>query len=86
MIVINSDLFEAYLDSKGKLQVKSISKGLLIWKNPIINRHTFVQIYKKDQLFKEANEIHEKASEFLKLASEENDRSPRLDDIPLKIV
>ncbi len=77
IIVINAPLFESYLDDEGELHVKEIKKGLLIWKNPIITRHTLVQIYTKDQLLSEAKEIRESALEFLKLAAEENDRLPR---------
>jgi hypothetical protein len=76
-IVINAPLFESYLDDEGNLQVHEIQKGLLIWKNPMINNHTLVDIYTKDQFIAESKKIHTNAIDFLKLAVQENDRWPR---------
>jgi hypothetical protein len=86
VIVINAKLFESYLDDKGALQVQEIQRGLLIWKNPIISNHTLVEIYTKDQLIADAKDLKDNAQILLELAAKENDRSPRLDDIPLKTI
>jgi len=76
-IVINAPLFESYLDDEGNLQVNEIQKGLLIWKNPMINNHTLVDIYTKDQFIADSKKIHTNALDFLELAVQENDRWPR---------
>lgn len=77
VIITNAPLFESYLDDEGELQVSEIQKGLLIWKNPIINRHTLLHIYTKDQFIAESKEIYANALDFIKLAAQENDKSPR---------
>jgi hypothetical protein len=76
VIVINSPLFEAYLDDSGELQVNEINKGLLIWKKPVIANNTFVEIYTKDEFFSEAKNIREEAVGFLKLAAHEHANLP----------
>jgi hypothetical protein len=76
-IVINVPLFESYLDESGEPQVNQIKKGTLIWKNPMITRHTIVQIYTAEQFLFECPALFSAAGEFVKLAAAENDRSPR---------
>jgi hypothetical protein len=77
-IVINVPLFECYLDDAGEPQVEQITKGTLIWKNPMITRHTIVQIYTADQFLVDGPVLHAAATEFVTLAAGENDRAPRV--------
>jgi hypothetical protein len=77
MIVIDAPLFECYLDDRGALQVDQIEKGLLIWRNPAITRHSLVHIYTRERFLRDISEIRSSALEFLELASSENDRSSR---------
>lgn len=77
VIVINAPLFESYLDSDGVLQTESIEKGLLIWKNPLVTRHTIVQIYTEEAFFSEVEQYRENVLTFLQVATAEYDRAPR---------
>lgn len=78
VIIINAPLFETYLDSDGALQTESIEKGLLIWKNPLVTRHTIVQIYTEEAFFSEAEQYRANVLAFLAAATAEHDRSPRV--------
>ncbi len=68
IIVIEAPLFESYINNEGAVITEEINKGLLIWRNPVIQRHTFVQIYTKNQFEAEAETIKEEANTFLRLA------------------
>ena len=68
IIVINAPLFESYINEKGEIVTSQIEKGLLIWRNPVINKHTLVQIYTKEQFDNEAETIREEANTFLQEA------------------
>jgi hypothetical protein len=78
VIVINAPLFESYLDSNGALQTESIEKGLLIWKNPLVSRHTIVQVYTEKAFFSEAEQYRSNVLAFLQAATAEHDRAPRV--------
>jgi hypothetical protein len=77
-IVINVPLFECYLDDCGQPKVEQIAKGTLIWKNPMIARHTIVQIYTAEGFLEDCQALYAAASEFVSLAAAENDRAPRI--------
>jgi hypothetical protein len=77
VIVINAPLVEAFLNDDGEVQVVPIDDGLLIWKNPLITRHTLVAIYTKERFLAEASKLRGAALRFLELAAQENDRFPR---------
>lgn len=78
IIVVNANLFESYLDSDGELQVDEIEKGLLIWKNPLLGKNSFVQIYTKKAFFEEAKIINSEANSFLETVT------AKLDEIEQK--
>jgi hypothetical protein len=78
VIVIAAPLFESFLGFDGSLRTEPIEKGLLIWKNPLVTRHTIVQIYTKDKFLTEAEEYRANVLLFLKAATTEHDRSPRM--------
>ena len=77
VIVISAPLFESYLDSDGVLQIESMEKGPLIWKNPVVTRHTIVQIYTEEAFFSEAEQYRADVLRFLEAATAEHDRAPR---------
>ena len=68
IIVINAPLFESYINEEGDIITSQIEKGLLIWRNPVINKHSLVQIYTKEQFDNEAVTIREEANAFLQEA------------------
>lgn len=78
VIVTAAPLFECYLSSDGEMRLEQIQKGVLIWKNPLITRHTIVHIYTKDTFIAEASNIWAASVDFLRMAAAEHDRSPRL--------
>ena len=80
VIVINAPLYESYLDDDGEVQISEITEGLLIWKNPVIARHTFVHVYTRDKFLDSVESIRQNAIEYMKHAAEENDRSPRTEE------
>ena len=80
VIVINAPLFESYLDSEGELQVNQIDKGLLVWKNPVITRHTLVEVYTKEYFISEAASIRRNAESLLGFVTNENNRSNRFEE------
>lgn len=74
VIVVNAPLLEAYLDNNGSVQTRQIEKGLLIWRNPVITRHTLVQIYTKSCFALEAGSIRTESKKFLEAAVAEKSR------------
>lgn len=68
MIVIKAPLLECYLDSNGAVTVKEIDKGTLIWRNPILHRHTIVSIYREGAFKEEVQSLRQAAAEFAVLA------------------
>lgn len=78
VIVISAPLFESYLETDGTLRTEPIDKGLLIWKNPLVSRHTIVQIYTQERFLAEAPDFWNAVIAFVEAASAEHDRSPRL--------
>lgn len=70
VIVINAPLFESYLNDDGKLEVSELSSGTLVWRNPLVNRHSLIQIVTKKQLDQYANDLFKDASFFLTAVSE----------------
>jgi len=44
-IVIKAPLLECYLDALQQVVVKTIESCTLVWRNPVINAHTIVDIY-----------------------------------------
>jgi hypothetical protein len=76
-IVINVPLFECYPDDAGQPHVQQIKTGTLIWRNPLITRHTIVQIYTAEQFLADGPALQAAATEFVALAAAENDRVPR---------
>jgi len=76
-IVIDAPLVEAFLDGSGDLQVHQINEGLLIWKNPVVTRHTIVPIYTRNRFLELAPTLRTGALKFLELVAAENDRHPR---------
>lgn len=78
VIVIGAPLFESYLEADGTLRTEPIEKGLLIWKNPLVSRHTIVEIYTQERFLAEAAEFRNSVLSFVEAAAAEHDRSPRL--------
>lgn len=78
VIVTGAPLFECYLGSDGEMQIDQVEKGVLVWRNPLVTRHTIIQIYTKDKFFSEASHIRVASLAFLEAATAEHDRSPRL--------
>jgi hypothetical protein len=68
VIVIKAPLLECYLDSNGAAEVKEIEKGTLIWRNPILHRHTIVNVYRESAFKAEVQSLQKAASEFSVLA------------------
>jgi len=79
VIVIEAPLFESYLDDDGDFQLSAIERGLLIWRNPIIGRHTLIEIFRKDRFEADAPNLRKQALKFTAAAAAENDRAPRED-------
>ena len=77
ILIVGAPLLEAFLDEGGDLRVQQVAKGLLIWRNPVIRRHTFVQVYNAEQFLEEAADLRRCSVQFAELAAKENDRSPR---------
>lgn len=78
VIVIAAPLLECYLHSDGSFRLEEVDKGLLIWKNPVVTRHTIVQIYTRQKFLEEVRDYRSAIVTFLDAAVNEHDRSPRL--------
>jgi hypothetical protein len=68
MIVIQVPLLECFLNSANEVVVNEVEKGTLIWRNPILNRHTIVNIYTEEGFKSEVGLLHQAATEFAELA------------------
>lgn len=78
VIVIGAPLLECYLHSDGSLRTEVLDKGLLIWKNPLVTRHAIVQVYTQQKFLEEVQDYRSAVVAFLEAATNEHDRSPRL--------
>lgn len=78
VLVTRAKLFDCFLDDKNEPVLIEVDRGTLIWKNPVLDRHTIVQIYSEQAFLKGTKSIFEEASTFVSLAAKENDRSPRV--------
>lgn len=68
VIVISAPLLECTLDSANDVVVREIKRGVLIWRNPMLNRHTIVNIYTESAFNAEVAALHKAATEFADLA------------------
>jgi hypothetical protein len=78
VIVIGSPLLECYLHADGSIRTEECEKGILIWRNPLVTRHTIVQIYTRRKFLEEVRDYRSAVLTFLEAATIEHDRSPRL--------
>jgi hypothetical protein len=77
IVVTDAPLLESYLDNDGSLQVASVEDGLIIWRNPIVGRHTLVQIFTLNKLKSHAKTLFESSQEFVQAVATENASAPR---------
>jgi hypothetical protein len=68
VIVIRAPLLECYLTPNEEVEIKEIDKGILVWRNPILNRHSIVSIYREDSFKAEVGRLRYAAEEFASLA------------------
>ena len=79
IVVIEAPLFESYLDESGTLMVEPVETGFLIWRNPVIDKHSLIQIYRKDRFVMELPQYRDHLLEFCAYAAEEFDRQEQSD-------
>lgn len=46
-LVIKAPLLDCQLGPDGKTVVREIDQGTLVWRNPILNRHTIINVYRE---------------------------------------
>lgn len=63
-IVIKAPLLECYLDANGEIVLNEVEKGTLVWRNPILHRHTIVSVYREGAFRAEAADLKRAADEF----------------------
>jgi hypothetical protein len=78
ILVTRAKLYDCFLGEDNEPVLVEINKGTLIWKNPVLDRHTIVQIYTEKAFLNDAQLLYRDAVSFIQLAVEENDRSPRV--------
>ena len=82
VVVTDAPLFEAFLDEADQPQVRPIKKGLLIWRQPAVTRHTLVLIYTRECFLNEAAELRLAAKTMCELVVAEDARHTRFKPKP----
>lgn len=77
VLVTAAPLFECFLNEDDELVVSEIKKGSLVWRNPIVTRHTIVQIYTAEAFLKDMTTLKAASREICIAIGNENDRHPR---------
>lgn len=51
VIVIDGKLFETYLNESNEMSVIEVSKGVMVWRNPIVGMpHTVINVITKEAI------------------------------------
>jgi len=79
ILLIEAPMYEAYLGIEGELTIEPVDMGFLIWKNPVVDRHTLIHIYRKERFISELRQYRDHLLELCDYAAKENDRHPRSD-------
>jgi hypothetical protein len=70
LIVLKGQLFEAYLNEGGDMQVANINSGVLVWRNPILSTQSIVPIVTHDELSDYFANLKKDAEVFSRVAND----------------
>lgn len=67
-LVIKAPLLDCQLGLDGKTVVSEIDQGTLVWRNPILNRQTIINVYRESAFIAALPGLKAAASEFARIA------------------